>query len=149
MHRPPRQNMGQAPGYPETLGSAATSAAATFGASSFWLGKTPLDIGSTMIALSLQQAAEIVESGLARARELRLKPPTIAMLDAGGHLVALKREDRSGILRAEIAQGKAWGALGMRFGGRPLAHRAKVAPAIFVSLANASQGRVFPVSAAC
>ena len=37
------------------------------------------------------------------------------MLDAGGHLVAFKREDRSGILRYDIAYGKAWGALGMGF----------------------------------
>jgi len=74
-----------------------------------------------MIGLSLQQAARIVDAGLDRARELGLKPLTIAVLDAGGHLVAFKRQDQSGILRPEIAQGKAWGALGMGLGGRALA----------------------------
>jgi uncharacterized protein GlcG (DUF336 family) len=98
-----------------------------------------------MIGLSLQQAARIVDAGLERARELGLKPLTIAVLDAGGHLVAFKRQDHSGILRPEIAQGKAWGALGMGLGGRALAHRAEMAPAFFVSLASVSQGRVVPV----
>ncbi len=30
----------------------------------------------------------------------------------------MKREDESGILRVEIATGKAWGTPGMGFGGR-------------------------------
>jgi uncharacterized protein GlcG (DUF336 family) len=63
----------------------------------------------------------------------------------GGHLVAFKRQDRSDILRPEIAQGKAWGALGMGLGGRALAQRAQMAPAFFTSLASASQGRLIPV----
>jgi len=98
-----------------------------------------------MVGLSLQQAERIVDTGLERARELGLKPLTIAVLDAGGHLVAFKRQDHSGILRPEIAQGKAWGTLGMGLGGRALAHRAEMAPAFFVSLASVSQGRVVPV----
>jgi uncharacterized protein GlcG (DUF336 family) len=98
-----------------------------------------------MTTLSLDNAALIIDAGLSRARELGLKPLTIAVLDAGGHLVAFKRQDRSGILRPEIAHGKAWGALGMGLGGRALAQRAQMAPAFFVALASASQGRVIPV----
>jgi uncharacterized protein GlcG (DUF336 family) len=98
-----------------------------------------------MISLSLQQAEGIVDSGLDRAREMGLKPLTIAVLDAGGHLVAFKRQDRSGILRPDIAQGKAWGALGMGLGGRALAQRAQMAPAFFTALASVSHGRVVPV----
>ena len=98
-----------------------------------------------MINLSLHQAEGIVDAGLDRARELGLKPLTIAVLDAGGHLVAFKRQDRSGILRPDIAQGKAWGALGMGLGGRALAKRAEMAPAFFTSLASVSHGRIIPV----
>jgi uncharacterized protein GlcG (DUF336 family) len=98
-----------------------------------------------MISLSLHQAEGIVDAGLDRARELGLKPLTIAVLDAGGHLVAFKRQDRSGILRPDIAQGKAWGALGMGLGGRALAQRAEMAPAFFISLASVSHGRIIPV----
>ena len=98
-----------------------------------------------MTYLSLHQAEGIVDAGLDRARELGLKPLTIAVLDAGGHLVAFKRQDRSGILRPDIAQGKAWGALGMGLGGRALAQRAELAPAFFTSLASVSHGRIIPV----
>jgi uncharacterized protein GlcG (DUF336 family) len=95
--------------------------------------------------LNLDRAARIVDAALDHAARHDMKPLTVAVLDAGGHLVALKRQDRSGILRPEIAQGKAWGALGMGAGGRGLAKRAQIAPAFFVALAAASQGRVIPV----
>jgi len=85
-----------------------------------------------MSQLSLENAARIVDAALEHAQTLKLKPLTVAVLDAGGHLVAFKRQDRSGILRPDIAQGKAWGALGMGIGGRALAERAKEAPAFFV-----------------
>jgi uncharacterized protein GlcG (DUF336 family) len=98
-----------------------------------------------MTVLTLEQASQIIDAALDRAVQLGLKPLTIAVLDAGGHLVAFKRQDSSGILRPEIAQGKAWGALGMGLGSRALAQRAETAPAFFVSLASASHGRIFPV----
>jgi uncharacterized protein GlcG (DUF336 family) len=98
-----------------------------------------------MTTLLLEQADRIVESALVRAREMGLAPLTVAVLDAGGHLVAFKRQDRSGILRPRIAEGKAWGALGMGLGGRALAQRAEMAPAFFTALASASEGRVIPV----
>src|SRR5262249_62100537 len=72
------------------------------------------------------------------------EPLSVAVLDAGGHLVAFKREDRSGILRFDIAFGKAWGALGMGLGSRPLAGRAHKQPGFFTALAAASGGRLIP-----
>jgi uncharacterized protein GlcG (DUF336 family) len=98
-----------------------------------------------MTKLTLQAASIIVDAALDHARELGLNPLTVAVLDAGGHLVAFKRQDKSGILRPDIAQGKAWGTLGMGLGGRELARRAGMAPAFFTALASASQGRVVPV----
>ena len=59
--------------------------------------------------------------------------------------MAFKREDRSGILRFDIAFGKAWGALGMGFGSRELADRAGKNPLFFGVLATVSQGRLVPV----
>jgi uncharacterized protein GlcG (DUF336 family) len=98
-----------------------------------------------MTDLTLDKASRMVDAALAHARVLDCKPLTVAVLDAGGHLVAFKREDNTGILRPDIAQGKAWGALGMGLGGRALAQRAEMAPAFFVALAAASGGRVIPV----
>jgi uncharacterized protein GlcG (DUF336 family) len=92
--------------------------------------------------LTLAQASTIVDIALATARDMELVPMTVAVLDAGGHLVAFKREDRSGILRYDIAYGKAWGALGMGFGSRTLYERAANTPQFFNALYAASGGRV-------
>jgi uncharacterized protein GlcG (DUF336 family) len=62
--------------------------------------------------LTLQQASIIVDKALEKGRELGLKPLTVAVLDAGGHLTALKREDGSSLLRPEIAGGKAGEIIG-------------------------------------
>ena len=95
-----------------------------------------------MSVISLSQASTIVDVALKKARETNLAPLTVAVLDAGGHLVAFKREDKSGILRFDIAFGKAWGALGMGFGSRTLAARAAKTPQFFTMLAAASDGRM-------
>jgi uncharacterized protein GlcG (DUF336 family) len=94
------------------------------------------------MSLTLTQASTIVDVALKKARENNLQPLTVAVLDAGGHLVAFKREDKSGILRFDIAFGKAWGALGMGFGSRTLAGRAAKTPQFFNMLAAASGGRM-------
>jgi uncharacterized protein GlcG (DUF336 family) len=94
--------------------------------------------------LTLAQASTIVDVALKKGRETSCAPLTVAVLDAGGHLVAFKREDRSGILRFDIAYGKAWGALGMGFGSRTLFERSANTPMFFTSLAVASGGRLVP-----
>jgi uncharacterized protein GlcG (DUF336 family) len=98
-----------------------------------------------MSVLTLAQASVIVDQALARGRELQLAPLTVVVLDAGGHLKAAKREDNSSLLRENIATGKAWGVLGMGFGGRELARRAGKAPAFFGALSDMSGGRMVPV----
>ena len=97
-----------------------------------------------MSVVTLAQASAIVDTALKKGRETNCAPLTVAVLDAGGHLVAFKREDRSGILRYDIAYGKAWGALGMGFGTRELADRAAKSPAFVAALAVTSQGRMIP-----
>ena len=84
--------------------------------------------------LTLAQASTIVDAALKAGREHKFMPLSVAVLDAGGHLVAFKREDKSGILRFNIASGKAWGALGMGFGSRTLAGRAPKQPAFFMTV---------------
>src|ERR1700752_3215625 len=95
-----------------------------------------------MSNVTLAQASAIVDEALKKGRETKCQPLTVAVLDAGGHLVAFKREDKSGLLRFDIAFGKAWGALGMGFGSRTLASRAAKTPQFFTMLAAASGGRM-------
>ena len=98
-----------------------------------------------MSSLTLAQASTIVDVALKAGRDANFQPLTVAVLDAGGHLIAFKREDKSGLLRFDIAFGKAWGALGMGFGGRTLAGRAPKSQLFFTTLAAASGGRFVPV----
>ena len=95
--------------------------------------------------LTLAQASTIVDKALEKGRELHLKPLTVVVLDAGGHMVAMKREDGSSLLRPQIAGGKAWGVLGMGFGGREFARRVAANPAFIQALSVASEGRIVPV----
>jgi uncharacterized protein GlcG (DUF336 family) len=98
-----------------------------------------------MPALTIAQASTIVDVALQKGREAKFAPLAVAVLDAGGSLVAFKRDDRAGILRFDIAFGKAWGALGMGFGSRTIFERANSNEAqrlFYITLAAASGGRV-------
>jgi uncharacterized protein GlcG (DUF336 family) len=98
-----------------------------------------------MSVVTLAQASTIVDAALKKAREMKTNPMTVAVLDAGGHLVAFKREDKSGLLRFDIAFGKAWGALGMGFGSRTIADRSSKQTIFYNALATISGGRLVPV----
>jgi len=98
-----------------------------------------------MTTLSLSLANLIVDKALEKGRELHFKPLTVVILEAGGQIKVLKRDDGCSLLRPEIAIGKAWGTLGMGFGGRELARRAAKAPVFFDALSNLSGGRMVPV----
>ena len=98
-----------------------------------------------MSGLTLSQASTIVDAALKKGRELNLAPLTVVVLDPGGHMVALKREDRSGIMRVEIATGKAWGALGVGAGSRVMFERSEKQPVFVATLAAVSGGRMVPV----
>lgn len=97
------------------------------------------------MSLALSQASVIVDAVITAAERHGYQPMTCAVLDAGGHLVALKRTDGSGILRPEIAFAKAWGALGMGLPTRVLAQRAEAMPQFFAALGSVSGGRMMPV----
>ena len=101
------------------------------------------------MSLTLTQATTIVEAALRKGRETGCAPLAVAVLDGGGHLKAFAREDGAGIVRPQIAVGKAWGALGMGFGSRTLARRVAEQPqqqAFFAALNAMSDGRVVPAA---
>jgi uncharacterized protein GlcG (DUF336 family) len=102
-------------------------------------------VGRLVSPLSLAQAATIVDAALAAGRTAGFEPLTVAVLDAGGHLIAMKREDGSGILRPQIAIGKAWGALGMGVPSRTLAKRIGERVGFQAALSAASDGRFVAV----
>ncbi len=96
--------------------------------------------------LSLERAAIIVDETLAEARRLDLRPMCVAVLDDGGHLKALKREDGASILRPQVAIGKAWGSLGMGGSSRSIADRLNERPTFLAALTALADGKVVPAA---
>src|SRR5262245_25891457 len=96
-------------------------------------------------SMPLKTAETIADEAFKAAAEAKLLPLTVAVLDVGGNLVVLKRQDGSGNLRADVAVGKAWGALGMGMSSRTIRDRLKERPAFQGALAAASDGRFIPV----
>jgi len=97
------------------------------------------------MTLTLEKASIIVDQALAKAREMKIRPLCIAVLDDGGHLKALKRADGASVLRPHIAIGKAWGAIGMGESSRHLGNRLKERAAFLGALSDMSGGKVVPV----
>jgi glc operon protein GlcG len=99
------------------------------------------DLRAIQSSLTLDAAGRIVDAALAARRKENLLPLAVAVLDAGGNLVAFKRDDGCGVLRFDIARGKAWAALGMGMSSRAIRDRLKDRPAFQSALAAASDGR--------
>lgn len=97
------------------------------------------------VSLPLEIASVIVDEALAHGRQENLLPLTVVVLDAGGKLIAVKSEDGSGLVRFDVAFGKAWGALGMGISSRLIGERLAGRPTFQNALAAASDGQVVPV----
>ncbi len=98
-----------------------------------------------MAKLSLSKANKIVREALKKGRELSLKPLTVVVLDAGGHMVAMQREDNSSVLRPQVAQGKAFGCIAVGMGSRWLNAQADTRPHFLEGLSNVSGGKIVAV----
>jgi len=97
-----------------------------------------------MSALTLKIATQLASQALNAGRTLSTAPLTIAVLDSGGHLITLQREDGASLLRPQIAIGKAWGAIALGKGSRLLALDAQQRPAFIAALNSLGQGSVVP-----
>jgi uncharacterized protein GlcG (DUF336 family) len=97
------------------------------------------------MTISLDSARTIIEAARAHARETDCKPMTVVVLDAGGHVRAVEREDGSANKRFEIAFGKAHGALSLGMGSRALMARAEQQPYFIAAVTSAVGGALVPV----
>ena len=101
-----------------------------------------------MSGLTLKQANTIIEGAIAKARELKIKPLSVVVLDASGNIVSAQREDNASMFRFDIALGKAWGAVAMGASSRALGRRAKDNPNFFLTLAATAKGKFLPQTGA-
>jgi uncharacterized protein GlcG (DUF336 family) len=97
-----------------------------------------------MNTLPLKDAVSLVNHALAAGRKIAAAPLTVAVLDSGGHLITVQREDGASLLRPQVAIGKAWGAIALGKGSRLLALDAQNRPAFIAALNGLGQGTVVP-----
>ncbi len=98
-----------------------------------------------MTELTLDLARTIAEAALKTARERSFKPLSIVVYDARGALKALLSEDGTSLKRAEIAMGKAYGALSLGVGSRAIHKMATDRPFFVAAATHAVGGQLVPV----
>jgi uncharacterized protein GlcG (DUF336 family) len=95
--------------------------------------------------MTQDQACLIATTVLRDGKSRGFAPLCCIVLDAGGHPLALLRDERASIGRPEIARGKAAGCLAMGFGGREIARRSAAMPAFFAALGTVMPHGLLPV----
>lgn len=98
-----------------------------------------------MARLHLETANAIVTAALQKARAMKTAPLAVAVLDETGQLQSFQREDETSLMRADVAIGKAWGALGMGRSSRVLGGVAAERPHFVQALTAVAQGKLVPV----
>ncbi|UVO50596.1 heme-binding protein [Sphingomonas sp. SUN019] len=96
--------------------------------------------------MTLDHADTIIAAAFDKGRDLGLKPLSVAVLDAGGHLIAFRRQDGASTLRPEIAIGKAAGALALGVSSRAIGAMAAERPGFIASLGAISPHGVIPAA---
>lgn len=97
------------------------------------------------MTISLRKARTIIRKTLEKAHELGLKPLSVVVLDAGGHVQAFEREDGASPGRFGIAQGKAYGAVMLGLPGSAQMARAEQQAYFLAAVNGVYGGKVVPV----
>lgn len=97
------------------------------------------------MTIALRKARTVIRKTLDKGAELEMKPLSVVVLDAGGHVIAFERSDGASPGRFAIAQGKAYGSIMLGMAGTAQMARAE-AQAYFMAAANGVfGGQVVPV----
>lgn len=97
------------------------------------------------MSVSLNQARKIVRKAISKGREMELKPLSVVVLDAGGHVVAFERSDGASPGRFGIAHGKAYGAVMLGMAGTAQMKRAEDQAYFMAAVNGVFGGQVVPV----
>ncbi|MDR7157083.1 uncharacterized protein GlcG (DUF336 family) [Sphingobium xenophagum] len=99
-----------------------------------------------MTSITLAQAQTIVAGTLKEGRALSLKPLSVVVLDAGGHMIAFAREDGSSNLRPQIATAKASGALALGVSSRVIGEMSIERPTFINAAAGLNPAGIVPAA---
>lgn len=97
-------------------------------------------------AISLDEARAAIRGAFDHAAANGLKPLCVAVLDAGGHLIAFERQDGVPNRRFDIAVGKAHGAISIGANSRALGVMAVDRPHFIAGAGAAIGGSLVPVA---
>jgi uncharacterized protein GlcG (DUF336 family) len=98
-----------------------------------------------MAEITLRKARTIIKTVLAKGREMDLKPLSVVILDAGGHVKSFEREDGAAPGRFGIAHGKAYGAVMLGMAGTAQMARAEQQAYFMAAVNGVYGGAVVPV----
>ncbi|HWA69233.1 MAG TPA: heme-binding protein [Rhizomicrobium sp.] len=96
--------------------------------------------------ISLEKANTIIAAALAKGKAAGMKPLSVVVVDAGGHVIAFQRQDTASSLRFDIARAKAAGALALGVNSRKIGEMAAERPAFVGALAHLAPGGLLPVA---
>ena len=99
-----------------------------------------------MTRVTLAQANTIIAAALAKGAELKMKPLSVAVLDAGGHAIAFQRQDGASSMRWQVASAKAAGALSLGMSSRKIGEMAAERPQFVAALAPLAPSGLLPVA---
>ena len=97
------------------------------------------------MSVSLRKARTIIRKTLEHGREAQMKPLSVVVLDAGGHVIAFEREDGAAPGRFAIAQGKAYGSVMLGMAGTAQMQRAEAQSYFMACVNGVYGGQVVPV----
>ncbi|MEP2889113.1 GlcG/HbpS family heme-binding protein [Tateyamaria sp.] len=97
------------------------------------------------MTISLNKARTIIRKTFEKGRELELKPLSVVVLDAGGHVQAFEREDGASVGRFAIAHGKAYGSVMLGMAGTAQMARAEAQHYFMTAVNGLFDGQVVPV----
>lgn len=96
-----------------------------------------------MRAITLHEALAVIEGAFAHAAKRKLKPLTIVVLDAGGRMKAMQKQDGASMLRYEIAYGKAYATLAMGRSSKLVLQKQREKPVFMDNLIDLADGPMF------
>lgn len=97
------------------------------------------------MTISLRKARTIIRKTLEKGREMELKPLSVVVLDAGGHVIAFEREDKAAPGRFAVAHGKAYGCVMLGMAGSAQMQRAEDQAYFMNAINGLYGGQVVPV----
>lgn len=96
-----------------------------------------------MRAITLDEAIKIINATFAEAKRRNAYPLTAVLLDAGGRMKAMMKQDGASLLRFEVSYGKAYAALAMGRESRQVLQKAKDKPLFMQSFMELADGPMF------